>query len=96
MDEVQVSKVSQKQVAANRSGRAATAGMAGNAMHAECVGIALLFVLSRGALSFQTVSQDPSGKALVKAGARKRDHLNPALRALGHWINGSPGPRRSK
>ena len=76
-----------------RSGRTAVAGMAGNAMHCESVGICLLYILSRGELSFKDIAHSIHGRLLARPGAQKSEQLNSTLWALGQWINGGSPPR---
>ena len=80
----------------SRSGRTAVAGMAGNAMHAESVGVFLLFILTRGALSYRSITQNEFGTFLTKPGSRREETLNSTLWALGQWINGTrASPQRT-
>ena len=77
-----------------RTGRTARAGMAGNAMHAECVGIALLHILTRGALKQGQVFGGTFGRKLCKPGSRVEDHvLNGTLWSLSKWFTAGSPPR---
>lgn len=74
--------------------RTATSQMAGNSMHVECVGIAILHILSQGALEFErfkqhtTIVQQHNDDAHAHSG--KKDTMSDTLTNIGRFLAGAP------